>query len=100
VDDMTDASIAGEDRPGGFHDDAADLEPADGGAIDLANEFAAVRVRRVETRNGTRLLIESTRTGREVSLCPLELEALTWQTPATFSAMLAHPFEPLPVEPA
>ena len=30
-----------------------------GDAIMIANEFAEVRVRRVETRNGSRLLIES-----------------------------------------
>lgn len=64
-------------------------------AISLGNEFAEIRVSRVETRNGSRLLIESTRTGQWVSLCPLELESLTWQTPQTFSAMIGHPMEPL-----
>ena len=36
---------------------------------------------RVETRNGARLLIESPRSGQWIALCPLELEALTWQNP-------------------
>ncbi|MHC1559959.1 hypothetical protein ACR9E3_13460 [Actinomycetospora sp. C-140] len=63
--------------------------------ITLANEFAEVRVRRVATRNGARLLIESPRSGQWVSLCPLELEALTWQSDAVFSAMIGNPYGPL-----
>ena len=69
-----------------------------GTAIELGNEFAQVRVCRVETRNGSRLLIESPKSGQWVALCPLELEALTWQGPQTFSAMIGHPFGSL-VEP-
>jgi len=63
-----------------------------GDAITIANEFAEIRVSRVETRNGSRLLIESSKSGQWVALCPLELEALTWQGPETFSAMIGHPF--------
>ncbi|MGW0082200.1 hypothetical protein [Streptomyces sp. NPDC003393] len=66
-----------------------------GEPITLGNEFAEIRVSQVETRNGTRLLIESTRSGQWVALCPLELEALTWQNTATFSAMIGNPFGPL-----
>lgn len=66
-----------------------------GDAIEIANEFAQVRVSRVETRNGARLLIESPKSGQWIALCPLELEALTWQGPQTFSAMIGHPFGPL-----
>lgn len=66
-----------------------------GEAIVLGNEFAEVRVSRVETRNGSRLLVESPRSGQWVALCPLELEALTWQNPQTFSAMIGNPFGPL-----
>jgi hypothetical protein len=66
-----------------------------GDAIELGNEFAQVRVCRVATRNGSRLLIESPKSGHWVALCPLELEALTWQGPQTFSAMIGHPFGPL-----
>lgn len=68
------------------------------GEITLANEFSEIRVRKVETRNGARLLIESPKSGQWVTLCPLELEALTWQGPQTFSAMIGHPFGPL-IEP-
>jgi hypothetical protein len=66
-----------------------------GEAIVVANEFAEVRVSLVQTRNGTRLLVESPKSGQWVTLCPLELEALTWQGPQTFSAMIGHPFGPL-----
>ena len=66
-----------------------------GDAISLGNEFSEIRVARVETRNGSRLLIESPKSGQWVSLCPLELEALTWQNTSTFSAMIGNPFAPL-----
>jgi hypothetical protein len=64
-------------------------------ALEIANEFAEVRVSRIETRNGARLLIESPKSGQWVALCPVELEALTWQNTATFSAMIGKPFGPL-----
>ena len=66
-----------------------------GTPIVIGNEFSEIRVTRVETRNGSRLLVESTKSGQWIALCPLELEALTWQSPATFSAMLGKPFGPL-----
>lgn len=71
------------------------LEHRTGEAIVVGNEFAEVRVSRVETRNGARLLVESPKSGQWVALCPLELEALTWQDADTFSAMIAKPFAPL-----
>ncbi len=64
-------------------------EPAE-----LANEFAAVTVRVVETRNGVRLRIESARAGRAIELDPLELEALTWQSHDLFTQLLADPYGP------
>lgn len=66
----------------------------DDGYIELASEFAAVRVRRMRTRNGVRLEIVASKLGRRIALCPLELESLTWQTPDTFSRFLATPFGP------
>jgi hypothetical protein len=74
---------------------AALVERASGEPITIANEFSEIRVMRVETRNGARLLIESPKSGQWVALCPLELEALTWQNPNTFSAMIGKPFAPL-----
>jgi hypothetical protein len=71
------------------------LEHATGEPLTVGNEFAEVRVVRVETRNGARLLVESPKSGQWVTLCPLELEALTWQSTATFSAMIGKPFGPL-----
>ena len=65
-------------------------------ALQLANEFAEVSVRRVRTRNGVRLEISAPKLGRCIRLCPLELEALTWQTSETFSRLLATPFGPEP----
>ena len=53
------------------------LKHAVGQSITVGNEFAEVRITRVDTRNGSRLLIESQRSGQWVALCPLEVEALT-----------------------
>lgn len=66
-----------------------------GEPLALGNEFSEIRVSVVRTRNGARLLIEATKSGQWVTLDPLELEALTWQEPATFSAMVGHPFRSL-----
>ena len=63
-----------------------DDDPA---VIRLANEFTDVVVERVQTRNGTRLRIRVPASGREILLCPLELEALTWQGHELFSQLLA-----------
>ncbi|TDD33328.1 hypothetical protein E1287_19880 [Actinomadura sp. KC06] len=68
------------------------LEHAQGEPLVLGNEFSEIRVTKVETRNGARLLVESPRSGQWIALCPLELEALTWQQTATFSEMIGHPF--------
>ncbi len=61
-------------------------------SIQIANEFAAVQVRKVRTRNGERLEIASTRLGHSVRLDALELESLTWQSPDFFSQLLSKPF--------
>ena len=45
--------------------------------IRLANEFGEVAVDLVRTRNGARLRISVPASGRQILLCPLELEALT-----------------------
>jgi hypothetical protein len=41
-----------------------------------------------------RLEIVSPRLGRGIRLCPVELEALTWQSHDRFSEMLRTPFGP------
>jgi hypothetical protein len=67
----------------------------DGAEIVIANEFSEIRIAKVLTRNGSRLLIESPKSGQWIALCPLELESLTWQSTETFSAMVGKPFESL-----
>lgn len=61
-----------------------------GETITIANEFTEVQVRRVDTRNGSRLLITAPKSGRSISLDALEVEALTWQTPDTLAAMVGN----------
>ncbi|HSK21553.1 MAG TPA: hypothetical protein VK906_00165 [Egicoccus sp.] len=63
-------------------------------AITITNEFTSVRIRKVSTRNGERLEVSSSKLGFCVRLDPLELEALTWQEPALFSALLRTPYGP------
>jgi hypothetical protein len=62
--------------------------------IRLGNEFTEVVVERVRTRNGARLRITVPSSGRQIMLCPLELEALTWQGHELFSALLTAPHGP------
>jgi hypothetical protein len=62
--------------------------------IQLANEFTEVVVERVRTRNGARLRISVPSSGRAILLCPLELEALTWQDHELFSRLLETPHGP------
>ena len=68
-------------------------DPA-GSEIRLANEFGEVVVERVRTRNGARLRISVPASGRSILLCPLELEALTWQDHDLFSRLLQTPHGP------
>ena len=62
--------------------------------IRLGNEFTEVVVERVRTRNGARLRITVPSSGRQVMLCPLELEALTWAGDELFSELLKTPHGP------
>jgi hypothetical protein len=62
--------------------------------MELANEYAVVVVRRVETSKGVRLEIISPRLGTSIRLDPVELEALTWQSHDLFSKLLRTPFGP------
>lgn len=67
----------------------------DGETIVIANEFSDMRISKVHTRNGVRLLIESPKSGQWITLDALELEALTWQNETTLSAMVGKPFQSL-----
>jgi hypothetical protein len=76
------------------------LQGAVGEPLTVANEFTEVVVRRVDTRNGSRLLISAPRSGQWISLDALEVEALTWQNTRTLAAMVGNSYAPLlPNEP-
>lgn len=66
-----------------------------GEPLAIANEFTEVQVRRVDTRNGSRLLISAPRSGQWISLDPLEVEALTRQNSRTLAAMVGNTSGPL-----
>lgn len=66
-----------------------------GDPLSVANEFTEVVVRRVDTRNGSRLLISAPRSGQWITLDALEVEALTWQNPRTMAAMVGNSYAPL-----
>ena len=69
-------------------------DKATGQAIRLGNEFSEVVVEPVQTRNGVRLRISVSASGHQILLCPLELEALTWQDHEFFTKLLATPHGP------
>jgi hypothetical protein len=71
------------------------LQGAVGEPLTVANEFTEVVVRRLDTRNGSRLLILSPRSGRWITLDALEVEALTWQNTRTLAAMVGNANAPL-----
>jgi len=71
------------------------LRGAVGEPLTVGNEFTEVVVRRVDTRNGSRLLISAPKTGRWISLDALEIEALTRQNTRTLAAMVGNSDGPL-----
>jgi hypothetical protein len=75
------------------------LNGAVGEPITIANEFTEVVVRRVDTRNGSRLLISAPRSGQWISLDALEVEALTRQNTRTLAAMVGNVNGPLIPDP-
>ncbi|RKN03478.1 dihydrodiol dehydrogenase [Streptomyces radicis] len=60
----------------------------------MANEFASVRLRLVDTPTGIRLEIYSLKLGERIHLDPVALESLTWQSPELFSTFLQNPLGP------
>jgi hypothetical protein len=77
------------------HDLAALLSGTVGEPLTVANEFTEVVVCRVDTRNGSRLLICAPKSGRWISLDALEVEALTRQNTRTLAAMVGNADAPL-----
>lgn len=67
--------------------------PRDGGVygpIQIANEFADVVVRKVDTRNGVRLEIWSPRRGTCVRFDAVALDCLSYQEPEFISDLLSR----------
>lgn len=67
--------------------------PVNGGTNDpilIANEFADVVVRKVETRNGMRLDIWSPRRGSRVQLDAVALDCLSFQEPELITQLLSR----------
>jgi len=65
--------------------------PADGGnegPIVIANEFADVVVRKVDTRNGVRLELWSPRRGTCIRLDAVALDAISYQDPEFITGLL------------
>lgn len=62
------------------------------GELRIANEFTAVTLRKVLTRNGEVLEISSAQVDRTVRLDALILESLTWRSEAELSKGLETPF--------
>lgn len=60
----------------------------------ISNEFAAVTVRKVATRNGERLEIRSLEHEPAILLDAITLEALTWSNPLKVGEGLKTPFGP------
>jgi hypothetical protein len=71
------------------------LNGAVGEPLTVANEFTEAVVRRVDTRNGSRLLISAPKSGHWISLDALEVEALTRQNTRTLAAMVGNSGGPL-----
>lgn len=63
-------------------------------ALIVSNEFAAVSIRKVMTRNGERLEIRSLGHERAIRLDALALEALTWSDALQVGRGLETPFGP------
>lgn len=53
--------------------------------IQIANEFTCVHVRKVQTKNGELLEIESKKNNGKITLDAMQLESLTLLTPEHFS---------------
>ncbi|MCW2759279.1 MAG: hypothetical protein JWO46_3025 [Nocardioidaceae bacterium] len=70
------------------------MSGADPDTFVVSNEFAAVSIRKVQTRNGERLEIRSIGHERTIQLDAITLEALTWSTPLEVGRGLETPFGP------
>lgn len=60
--------------------------------IRVENDYSRITIRKVRTRCGERVEIESPATGHSIRLDPMELEGLTWQPKEMFSKLHANPY--------
>jgi len=58
----------------------------------IENEFAQVKISRVETPKGNRLEIVSPKTGSGIRLDSMALEGIAFQEPEMFSELLEDPY--------
>ncbi|MDT0276359.1 hypothetical protein [Blastococcus goldschmidtiae] len=78
------------ERPETGEVSAYPLDGGNDGPIVIANEFADVVIRKVETRNGMRLDIWSPRRGSRVLLDAVALDCLSYQEPDLISQLIAR----------
>jgi RecB family endonuclease NucS len=64
------------------------------GELTISNEFTSVRLRKIRTRNGEVLQIESLRVDHVARLDALVLESLTWRSQEDLAKGLETPFGP------
>ncbi|MGD9764171.1 MAG: hypothetical protein AB7V27_10690 [Candidatus Binatia bacterium] len=55
----------------------------------IVNEFTAIQVRKVRTRNGERLELLNLRSGTRILLDAMQLEIIAAQRPEVFTSLLA-----------
>jgi hypothetical protein len=67
---------------------------SDADELSLSNEYAQITIRKVSTRKGEQIEIESPKLGYRIRLDPVELESLTWQDKSIFSDFLLTPYGP------
>jgi hypothetical protein len=63
--------------------------------IEIANEYAQVRIKKITTSNGERIEIQSPKLESAIRLDPVEVESLTWQDKEIFSRFLETPYGPM-----
>lgn len=73
-------------------DESLDESVRRGEWIDIGNEFAFTRVRKIWTRNGERLEIMAPKLDFSIRLDAIELESLTRQTTESFAKLVEETY--------
>lgn len=87
--------------PNAVPNSATPLEPLppEPAPLVIANEFTAVAVRKIGTRQGERLELRVAGSGRRVLLDAMQLEAVAHLDAAAFSRLIAHSLGSTPQSP-